>query len=90
MLLTVLIVYFSCASCSEKSVENTFGSNVEIASTDYCTSMRAQVEHIVSEINGVGSATVVINWDRSSSQTSFGNTSTENPKAVGSLIVCEG
>ena len=90
VLLTVLIVYFSCASCSEKSVEDTFGNNVEIASSDYCTSMRAQVEHIVSEIDGVGSATVVINWDKSSVQTSFGNTVTENPKAVGALIVCDG
>lgn len=90
VLLTVLIVYFSCASCSEKNSTDTFGNNVEIASSDYCTSMRAQVEHIVSKIDGVGSATVVINWDRSSVQTSFGNTSAENPKAVGALIVCDG
>lgn len=89
VLVIVLAVYFSCASCSEKSA-STFSDNVDVASSDYCTSMRAQVEKIVSEISGVGSASVVINWDKSSSQSAFGNNQIENPKAVGALIVCDG
>lgn len=89
VLVIVLAVYFSCASCSQGSTA-TFNSNTEVASADYCTSMRAQVENIVSEISGVGSASVVINWDKSSSQSAFGNSQTENPKAIGALIVCDG
>ena len=88
VLVIVLSVYLTCASCSDKST-TTF-VDADTASTDYCTSMRAQVEKIVSQISGVGSASVVINWDRSGVQTTFGGGTTENPKAVGALIVCDG
>lgn len=87
VLITVLTVYFACASCSDKAT-TTF-VEADTASTDYCTSMRAQVEKIVSQISGVGSASVVINWDRST-QAAFTSGSSENPKAVGALIVCDG
>ncbi|MCH5155550.1 MAG: hypothetical protein J1F69_03000 [Clostridiales bacterium] len=87
VLITVLSVYLSCASCSDKSA-TTF-VETDTASTDYCTSMRIQVEKIVSQISGVGSASVVINWDRSGAQSTFGGV-TENPKAIGALIVCDG
>ena len=53
------------------------------------SSMQAQVENIVSQISGVGSASVVINWDRSVSA-SFSGSQSENPKAVGVLVVCDG
>lgn len=89
VLVIVLVVYFACASCSEGSTATTTFST-DTTSSDYCTSMRAQVEKIVSEISGVGSASVVINWDKSSSQSAFGNSQTENPKALGALIVCDG
>ena len=88
VLITVLSVYFAVASCSDKTT-TTF-VEADTSSADYCTSMRAQVEKIVSQISGVGSASVVINWDRSSTQTTFSNGSSENPKAVGALIVCDG
>ncbi|MDE7164812.1 MAG: hypothetical protein K2O04_05275 [Clostridiales bacterium] len=90
VLVIVLVVYFSCASCSESSSATFSSGNIDTTSADYCTSMRAQVEKIVSEISGVGSASVVINWDKSSVQSAFGNGQTENPKAVGALIVCDG
>ena len=86
VLITVLSVYFTVASCSDKAT-TTF-VEADTTSPDYCTSMRAQVEKIVSQISGVGSASVVINWDRSV-QTAFSGGS-ENPKAVGALIVCDG
>lgn len=86
VLITVLSVYFACASCSNKTT-TTF-IEADTTSSDYCTSMRAQVEKIVSQISGVGSASVVINWDRSV-QASFSG-ATENPKPVGALIVCDG
>ena len=89
ILFTVLVVYFSCASCSDKATTTSLIDG-DTASADYCTNMRAQVEKIVSQISGVGSASVVINWDRSSVQTTFGGGATENPKAVGALIVCDG
>ena len=85
VLITVLSVYFACASCSDTTT--TF-AGADTASADYCTSMRAQVEKIVSQISGVGSASVVINWDRTAQNTFSGGT--ENPKAVGALIVCDG
>lgn len=89
VLVTILTVYFVCASCSDKAV-GTITTSVTVESGDYCTSMRAQVEKIVSEISGVGAASVVINWDRSTTQSAFGNAATENPKALGALIVCDG
>lgn len=90
VLAVVLIIYFSCASCSDGGSESTFGTDTDLSSSDYCTRMQAQVEKIVSKISGVGSAAVVINWDKSYSQTNFGGGATENPKAVGALIVCDG
>lgn len=90
VLVTVLIVYFSCASCSEQKTTDTSLSGVELSNGDYCTNMQKQVENIVSKISGVGSAAVVINWDKSTDKTAFGSGTTENPKPIGALIVCDG
>lgn len=85
----VLTVYFSLSSCTSAQVG---GNDVSVstASTDYCSTMQAQVERIVSEISGVGSASVVINWDKSVTASLYGGNVTENPKPVGALIVCDG
>lgn len=87
----VLFVYFSFASCSGSSVTDTATSG-QIASgaTDYCSIMQARLEKTVSEISGVGNASVVINWDKSVGGGTFGSVTTENPKALGALIVCDG
>ncbi|MBD5132295.1 MAG: hypothetical protein HDT28_06910 [Clostridiales bacterium] len=89
-LIVVLIIYFSCVSRTDEKTSTTGLSGYFSAdsSTDYCSSMRAQVESIVSQISGVGSASVVINWDRSA-PSGFGG-DTENPKAVSALVVCDG
>lgn len=89
VLAVVLAAYFSFVSCSGGDGDATVSGVQDISKTDYCTTMQVQVEKIVSEISGVGSASVVINWDRSASATFAGST-TENPKAVGALIVCDG
>ncbi|MCM1367436.1 MAG: hypothetical protein NC184_01300 [Roseburia sp.] len=85
LLAVALIVYFSCLSCSEEKNEVSVSA---YSDTDYCTAMQTRIEKIVSEISGVGDASVVVNWDRSTS--SFSASATENPKAVGALIVCDG
>ena len=86
VLALVLGVYFLCASCvGDDKTEVT-----ESTPSDYCSNMQAQIERIVSEISGVGSASVVINWDKSVPSSVFGNTSTENPQATGAIIVCDG
>lgn len=87
ILAVVLVIYFSCVSCS--STEKTQKTSVDLSGADYCTSMQVQLEKIVSEINGVGNASVVINWDRSVT-TSILGTDSENPKATGALVVCDG
>ena len=51
--------------------------------------MRARLEKVVSEISGVGNASIVINWDRSVVPT-FGSGTAENPQATGAIIVCDG
>lgn len=81
-----LAVYFGCVSCEGKS-NGAAAVDEHFYSSDYCTAMRAQVEHIVSEISGVGSASVVINWDKSSG-TALGGS--ENPHALSALVVCDG
>lgn len=88
VLAVVLVAYFSFASCGDDKADATSG-NIDIDRSDYCASMQAQVEKIVSEISGVGNASVVINWDRSVSA-SFSGSQSENPKAVGVLVVCDG
>lgn len=82
----VLVVYFSCVSCSGKSDEKT---SADIGDKDYCTAMQIRLTNIVSEISGVGDASVVINWDKSVS-TSLISTESENPKATGVIVVCDG
>lgn len=84
----VLAVYYSATSCGGENTEEK--TSVGPSSSDYCTVMQAQVERIVSEISGVGDASVVINWDKSVPVSSFGGGAVENPKAVGALIVCDG
>lgn len=83
----VLIIYFACASCS--SATGSAQNNVDLTNADYCTAMQVRLEKIVSEIDGVGDASVVVNWDKSV-QTSFGGGVTENPKATGAVVVCKG
>ena len=87
ILAVVLVIYFSCVSCS--NTEKTQKTSVDLSGADYCTSMQVQLEKIVSEISGVGDASVVINWDRSV-KTSILGTDSENPKATGALVVCDG
>lgn len=84
----VLIVYFSLASCSS-DVSDSVGANADADNLDYCTAMRVRLEKIVSEIDGVGDASVIINWDKSVS-TSISGSGTENPKATGVVVVCKG
>lgn len=86
LLVAVLAVYFACASCTSDKSEKT--SSVP-AGADYCTSMQIQLENVVSQISGVGDASVVINWDKSTAS-SFASSQTENPKATGVIVVCAG
>lgn len=82
----VLVVYFACVSCK---AEKTDSGDIVIDGSDYCTAMQLRLERIVSEISGVGDASIVINWDRSVS-VSFTSGTAENPKATGAIIVCDG
>lgn len=81
----VLVIYFSCVSCSADSTSTS--SNA--VGSDYCTAMQIKLEQTVSEISGVGNASVVVNWDKSVTS-SIMSAATENPKATGALIVCDG
>lgn len=87
ILVVVLAVYFSCVSCSKTT--KTASTGIDLSGADYCTSMQVQLEKIVSEITGVGEASVVINWDKSVTASVFGSNS-ENPKATGAIVVCDG
>ncbi len=87
MIAIALIIYFACASCSSAAVAAP--QSVDLSNVDYCTAMQMRLEKIVSEIDGVGDASVVVNWDKSV-QTSFGGGATENPKATGAVVVCKG
>lgn len=87
VIVLVLVVYFSFASCSSKS--GSVDANADVSDLDYCTAMRVRLEKVVSEIDGVGDASVIINWDRSVS-TSLAASGTENPKATGVIVVCKG
>lgn len=86
ILAVVLAVYFSFVSCS---ADKTKTASLDLSDMDYCTAMQTQLEKIVSEISGVGDASVVVNWDRSVGGSLMGAT-TENPKATGAIIVCAG
>ncbi|MCH5350451.1 MAG: hypothetical protein J1F39_00585 [Clostridiales bacterium] len=86
VLVLVLGVYFLCASCADETTPEV----KEPTYSDYCSNMQAQIEKIVSEISGVGSASVVISWDKSVTASSFGGGVTENPQATGAIIVCDG
>lgn len=79
-----LTVYFTCASCGEEKTVAAVPTNA-----DYCTAMQIRLENVVSQIDGVGSASIVINWDKSV-PSSFASSQSENPKATGAVIVCEG
>ncbi len=87
LMVAVLTAYFCFASCS--SSDKTDSGVTNIKGGDYCATMQLQLEKIVSEISGVGDASVVINWDRSVT-TSFTGGAAENPKATGVLVVCDG
>ncbi len=87
VIVVVLVVYFSFASCSSPRSTNASAS-VNTDSLDYCTAMRVRLEKIVSQIEGVGDASVIINWDKSASVSTVG--SAENPQATGAVIVCKG
>ena len=84
LIVVVLAIYFSCTSCSAA----TDGKPTDLSDAYYCETMQYRLEKIISEISGVGDASVVINWDRSVSVT-FGG-SNENPKATGVIVVCQG
>ena len=84
VLAVVLIIYFSCVSCSGDTSAST-----DVSNADYCTAMQVRIEKAVSEISGVGNASVVVNWDKSVTS-SIMNSVTDNPKATGALIVCDG
>ena len=84
----VLIVYFSFASCSSSDTSNASAS-VDTSNLDYCSAMRVRLEKVVSEIKGVGDASVIINWDKSVSASVTGG-GAENPKATGVVVVCKG
>ena len=86
VLVVVLIVYFSCASCTSSAADKT---STLPSGADYCTSMQIQLERVVSQISGVGDASVVINWDKSAQTSTFG-AQTENPQATGAIVVCDG
>lgn len=87
VVVTVLAVYFSFASCSSSGKSNASAS-VDTDELDYCSAMRVRLEKIVSEIDGVGDASVIINWDKSASASAVG--SSDNPHATGAVIVCKG
>lgn len=80
-----LTVYFSCASCADEQTTNAVPANA-----DYCTAMQIRLENVVSQIDGVGNASIVINWDKSVPSSAFASSQSENPKATGAVIVCDG
>lgn len=81
----VIAVYFSCLSCSTMKTD----TESDLTSADYATAMQVRLERIISQIAGVGNASVIINWDKSIT-TSYGSSLTENPKATGVIVVCDG
>lgn len=93
LLAVVLTVYFACVSCAGGKTGTTptvvSPGGGTGTSNDYCHLMQSRVESVVSEIEGVGKASVVINWDKSAAGGSL-QTQTQNPQATGALIVCEG
>lgn len=88
-LIAVLSVYFAFVSCSSGN-DARASANVDLSNADYCTAIQVQLENAVSEIAGVGSCSVVINWDKSVTTSGFGTVTSENPKPLGALIVCDG
>ncbi|MDE7463711.1 MAG: hypothetical protein K2M48_01665 [Clostridiales bacterium] len=87
VIVIVLVSYFSLASCSSDSAS--LGTSADLGDLDYCTAMQVRLERIVSEIDGVGDASVIINWDKSVS-TSLTSSGSENPRATGVIVVCKG
>lgn len=81
----VIAVYFGCLSCSTVKTD----TESDLTSADYTTAMQVRLERIISQIAGVGNASVIINWDKSIT-TSYGSSLTENPRATGVIVVCDG
>ncbi len=88
VIVIVLVVYFSFASCSSGGKASD-SADANADNLDYCSAMRVRLEKIVSQIDGVGDASVIINWDRSVSSSLVGG-GTENPQATGAVVVCKG
>lgn len=86
----VLTVYFAFASCH--GGETDAGTNdVDLSDADYCTAMQVRLEKTVSQIAGVGSCSIVINWDKAQAPAyGFSGGQYETPKPLGALIVCDG
>lgn len=85
VMIVVLLIYFSCVSLdSDKTTKD-----ADVSDMDYCQAMQVQLENVVSQIMGVGEATIVINWDKSVT-TSFGGGTNDNPQATGVIVVCDG
>ena len=86
----VLTVYFAFASCGGDTAA-TGADDADLSDADYCTAMQVRIENTVSQIAGVGSCSVVINWDKPASPShGFSSAPSENPKPLGALIVCDG
>ncbi len=79
----MLFVYFgSSASCSAVSETGINGAADEY---DYCTKVTGELESKLSEIEGVGDATVLVNWESGVTDDDTGF-----PKAEGVIIICDG
>ncbi|HIV64047.1 MAG TPA: hypothetical protein H9693_04740 [Firmicutes bacterium] len=79
----MLFIYFgtSCSSSSDSGIQSGSGEY------DYCESVVAELERKLSEIDGVGEVSVLVNWTDSvsadGSESSF-------PKPEGVIIICDG
>lgn len=84
----MLIIYFSSFGSSTKKQQIA-------ADTDYCSMMQTRLKDLISEIDGVGRADVIISWtggvETLTQNSANGNSKKEiYPRAIGVIIVCEG
>ncbi len=77
----MLLIYFG-SSCNSTQISGIQSGNDEY---DYCTEVVEELERKLSEIDGVGDATVLVSW--SGPTTDDGKTF---PKPEGVIIICDG
>lgn len=81
----MLLIYFgtSCSPKEKTSIEQNTGEY------DYCTDTVKELEAKLSQIEGVGEVSVLVNWTNDA-EVSNTDTVTSFPRPEGVIIICEG